>query len=305
MAGMRVGISLASAQPGAGDAEAAGRVLARARAASAAGLDSLTLGDHHSNGPMPYVQNVPMLGRLLAEWETRPVGCLFLVPLWNPVLMAEQIGTLAAIADRPFIVQTGLGSRGEIDSMGLDVPHRAERLEASIVAIKALLAGERVDDDSLGLRGAAIAPLPPREVEWWLGTHTEEGLDRCARLGDAWYANANLDAVMARDQLPQYLAACERHGVTPTRIAIRKDVFITDDDGRGVEVGQRLIDAGYRGGWDRGAVAFGSVDHVVEQLAPFGEIGFTDVIIRTMVGVDQDEAVRSIELAGQVAAALA
>jgi alkanesulfonate monooxygenase SsuD/methylene tetrahydromethanopterin reductase-like flavin-dependent oxidoreductase (luciferase family) len=300
---MRVGISLASAQPGASDAEAATRVLARARAAAAAGLASLTLGDHHSNGPMPYVQNVPMLGRLLAEWDARPAGCLFLVPLWNPVLMAEQIGTLAAIAQGPFIVQTGLGSRGEIEAMGMDVPHRAKRLEASVAVMKALLAGERVDDEDLGVRGAAIAPLPPHGIEWWFGTHTEHGLDRCARLGDAWYANANLDVEMAAAQLPDYLAACERHDVTPTRIVIRKDVFVTDDDARGVEVGQRLIDAGYRGGWGRGAVAFGGVDHVVEQLTPFADLGFTDVIVRTMVGVEQDEAVRSIELAGEVARA--
>ena len=303
MTRMRVGISIASAQPGATDAEAPARVLARARAAAAAGLDSLTLGDHHSNGPMPYVQNVPMLGRLLAEWDTRPAGCLFLVPLWNPVLLAEQIGTLAAIAAGPFIVQTGLGSRGEIEAMGMQVPHRARRFEASIAVVKALLAGERVDDEALGVHNAAIAPLPPHGVEWWFGTHTDEGLDRCARLADAWYANADVDAEMAAEQLPRYLAACERHDVTPARIAVRKDVFITDDDTRGVEVGQRLIDAGYRGGWGRGAVAFGSVDHVVEQLRAFAELGFTDVIIRTMVGVEQDEAVRSIELAGQVASA--
>ena len=62
-----------------------------------AGLDSLFLGDHHAV-PVPYYQNVPMLGRLLAEWGDRPAGALFLLPLWNPVLVAEQIGSLAAIA---------------------------------------------------------------------------------------------------------------------------------------------------------------------------------------------------------------
>ena len=62
--------------------------------------------------------------------------------------------------------------------------------------------------------------------------------------------------------------------------------------------------SGYRGGQPRGAVAYGGVDDVAEQLAVFGELGFSDVIIRTMAGVPQDEAVRSIELAGEVARAL-
>src|SRR5439155_1628438 len=76
----------------------------RARAARDAELDSLFVGDHH-NVPVPYYQNVPMLGRLLIEWSERPVGALFLLPLWHPVLVAEQIGTLAAIADGRFIMQ--------------------------------------------------------------------------------------------------------------------------------------------------------------------------------------------------------
>src|SRR3954464_4330286 len=50
-----------------------------------------------------------MLGRLLAEWGDAPAGCLFLLPLWHPVLVAEQIGTLAAVAQGPFIMQCGLG----------------------------------------------------------------------------------------------------------------------------------------------------------------------------------------------------
>lgn len=302
---MRVGISLASAHPGASGDEAVQRVVERARAAAAAGLSSVSLGDHHSTGPTPYVQNVPMLARILAEWDDRPAGCLFLVPSWNPVLMAEQIGTLASLARGPFIVQTGLGSRGQLDAMGLDVPHRGRRLEAMVRTVRALLAGERVDDDELGVRGAAVAPRPPRGVEWWLGASSDDGLDRAARLGDAWYANADLDVERARDRMAAYVDACARNGREPDRTPIRKDVFIADDDAHAVDVGSRLIDAGYRGGMPRGAVAFGNPEHVAERLAAFAGLGFSDVVIRTMVGVPQDEALRSIELAARVADLLA
>lgn len=298
---MELGISLSSGHPTASDAEVASWMIERARAAAQAGLSCLTLGDHHSTGPMPYVQNTPMLGRLLAEWDDRPAGCLFLVPNWNPVLMAEQIGTLASIADGPFIVQTGLGTRGQLDAMGLIVRHRGRRLEASVRAVQSLLAGERVDDEELGLRGAAIAPRPPRGIEWWIGAHSDTALDRAARLGDGWYADAGLDAEIASRQMASYVDACARHGRSPGRMAIRKDVFIADDDAHAVEVGQGLLDAGYRGGMARGSVAFGDPDHVAEQLTVFAELGFTDVIIRTMTPVPQPEAVRSIELAGRVA----
>ena len=83
-------------------------MIERAAAANRAALDSLFVGDQHVS-PTPYYQNTPMLGRLLAEWGKAPAGCLFLLPLWHPVLVAEQIGTLAAIAQGPFIMQCGLG----------------------------------------------------------------------------------------------------------------------------------------------------------------------------------------------------
>ena len=107
------------------------------------------------------------------------------------------------------------------------------------------------------------------------------------------------------DQMEHYLEACDRHGREPGRMPIRKDVFISDDGDRARAFGDAAIAKGYRGGQSRGAVAYGGVDDVAEQLAVFGELGFSDVIIRTMMGVPQDEAVRSIELAGEVARALA
>src|SRR5512146_2033169 len=106
---MRVGISLTSNHPGVTDPRQGARwMIERAAASRRAALDSLFVGDQHVS-PTPYYQNTPILGRLLAEWGEAPSGCLFLLPLWHPVLVAEQIGTLAAIAQGRFIMQCGLG----------------------------------------------------------------------------------------------------------------------------------------------------------------------------------------------------
>src|ERR1700746_2075787 len=106
---MKVGISLTSNHPDVKDSRQGARwMIERTAAAHRAGLDSLFVGDQHVS-PTPYFQNTPMFGRLLAEWGNAPAGCLFLLPLWHPVLVAEQIGTLASIAQGPFIMQCGLG----------------------------------------------------------------------------------------------------------------------------------------------------------------------------------------------------
>ena len=111
---MKIGVSLRTAYPPMDVRVGARWVIDRARAANAAGLDSLFVGDHH-NVPVPYYQNVPMLGRLLAEWDERAAGALFLLPLWHPVLVAEQIGTLASIAGgaaAPIHTSSGCGGTG-------------------------------------------------------------------------------------------------------------------------------------------------------------------------------------------------
>lgn len=309
---MRVGISIGTSfstdGPG-GQREGPLTVVGQARAADRAGLDSLTIGDHHSTGPVGYLQNVPMLGRLLAEWTARPIGCLFLVPLWHPVLMAEQIGTLAAMSSGPFIVQTGLGGgAGQFRAMGADLEQRAARLEEGILVVQALLRGETVDSGLFAIEGARIAPLPPEGTEWWIGGGVPKAIDRAARLGDCWYGNADLTPDAAALAIGIYREACVRHDRQPVRIPIRKDVFIAESRAEAERVGNALVAGGYRG-FDRSAVAYGDPDSVAEQLSVFGDMGYTDVIIRTMSPlppeIGPEGASRSVELAGEVRSLLA
>jgi alkanesulfonate monooxygenase SsuD/methylene tetrahydromethanopterin reductase-like flavin-dependent oxidoreductase (luciferase family) len=307
---MRVGISIGSAfstDGPAGPREGPSAVLAQAQAAARAGLDTLTLGDHHATGPFGYVQNVPMLGRITAEWPDRPFGCLFLVPLWHPVLMAEQIGTLAAMSSAPFIVQAALGEgEQQFRAMGVDLGERVVRLEEGIGVAQALLRGEVVDSSVFGIEGVRIAPLPTQGTEWWIGGGAAKAIDRAARLGNCWYGNADLTPRTAARCLTTYREACARHGRDPVRVPIRKDVFVAEDRKEAEKVGDSLMDAGYRG-FDRGAVAYGDPDSVAEQLSVFGEIGFTDIVIRTMAPLPGGvaEAVRSVELASEVRSRLA
>jgi alkanesulfonate monooxygenase SsuD/methylene tetrahydromethanopterin reductase-like flavin-dependent oxidoreductase (luciferase family) len=296
---MKVGISIGSTFPVEDHRAGPRSVLEQTRAAARAGLDTVSLGDHHATGPVSYVQNVPMLGRMLAEWDDRPAGCLFLVPLWHPVLMAEQIGTLAAIASGPFIVQTGLGGgAGQFRAMGVSLGERGRLLEEGIKLVQALLGGETVSSERWGIVDARVAPLPQQGTEWWIGAAAPVAIDRAARLGDGWYAEPELTPTTAPAKMALYREACARHGREPVRIPIRKDVFIAESAAEAEKVGSPLMEAGYRG-LERDAVAYGDPDSVAEQLAAFADLGFTDVIIRIMPAA-LDATVRAVELAGEV-----
>jgi alkanesulfonate monooxygenase SsuD/methylene tetrahydromethanopterin reductase-like flavin-dependent oxidoreductase (luciferase family) len=296
---MRIGISVASTYPNDDHRYGPRTMVEQARAAHRAGLDSLTVGDHHATGPVPYIQNVPVLGRLLAEWNDRPVGCLFLVPLWPPVLMAEQIGTLAAMSSGKFIVQAGVGGgSAQFAAAGQPLSGRGDRTEEGIRIAQALLSGETASSDAFGIESARIAPLPPDGLEWWIGGGVERSIERAARLGDCWYGNADLTPATARVALDIYRDACARLDREPIRLPIRKDVYIAEAAAEAEAVGDRLVDARYRG-FERWAVAYGDPPSVAEQLSVFGEIGFTDIIIRVMTA-GPEETVRTVELAGEV-----
>jgi alkanesulfonate monooxygenase SsuD/methylene tetrahydromethanopterin reductase-like flavin-dependent oxidoreductase (luciferase family) len=300
---MRVGVSLTSRHDVDDHAVGARWMIERARAAAGAGLDHLSIGDHHAES-VPYYQNVPMLGRMLAEWPSeRPAGCLFLVPLWHPVLMAEQIGTLAAIHGGPFIVQTGLGGgQHQFAAMGRSMDRRLGDLSEGIRVVQALLAGETVSSERFGIVNAAVAPRPPDIVEWWIGAGVPAAIERATRWSGTWYAGPNLTVDAAREGADQFLGACAAAGREPERLVIRQDVLVAASDAAAERLAAPVLEAGYRG-FGPELLAIGSVESVAERFGTFAAAGFTDVSVR-QITVPQSVALESIGLLGEVQAAL-
>jgi alkanesulfonate monooxygenase SsuD/methylene tetrahydromethanopterin reductase-like flavin-dependent oxidoreductase (luciferase family) len=171
---MKIGTSLRSSYSVADPREGARWMVERAAAAEAARLDSLFVGDHHATGPVPYYQNSAILGRVLAEWGDRPAGALYLLPAWNPVLVAEQVGTLAALARGRFVLQCAVGGGDQLTAMGAPAKGRGALFEHHLDMIRRLLAGEEVD-------GVRVAPTPSDPLEVWIGGHAPAALDRAKR----------------------------------------------------------------------------------------------------------------------------
>ena len=296
---MRIGASLTSAYSGVDGRTGARWMVERAAAARAAGLDSLFVGDHHATGGA-YYQNTVIMGRLLAEWGDRPAGCLFLLPLWNPVLLAEQVGTLASIQEGRFILQCALGAgRQQFTAMGANIQTRPSAFEEALSMVRALLAGETVSGGKRfpDVRDASIDPRPAEPVEVWIGGSVEASIDRAARLGDGWLAGPELSADLAAKWVAHYRERCEVHDREPSAIAIRRDIFVAATDAEAEEKAGRLA-AGYRG-FPPDALTWGSPDTVAEKFAALGELGYTDVIVRQM-SVSQEDAVASYHRLGRV-----
>jgi alkanesulfonate monooxygenase SsuD/methylene tetrahydromethanopterin reductase-like flavin-dependent oxidoreductase (luciferase family) len=298
---MRIGVSLKSTYGVDDPRNGARQMIERTRAARDAGLDSLFVGDHHSTGPFAYYQNAAIMGRLLAEWGDAPAGILMLLPLWHPVLAAELLGTLASVASGRFVLQCAIGGGAEqFAAMGVPLQGRTARFEQGLDIIRRLVAGEAVTttEGPFVIEGARVAPLPAEPLEVWIGASAPPAIDRAARLGDGWMANAPLVPEEAASQAGEYLDRCAEHGRPPGVVAIRRDLHIGADPTDAARVAQSIIAAGYRG-FRPEACTYGSVDEVTERFAAYASMGYSDIIVRHLAD-DHREVLDSLERLGVV-----
>jgi alkanesulfonate monooxygenase SsuD/methylene tetrahydromethanopterin reductase-like flavin-dependent oxidoreductase (luciferase family) len=279
-------------------------MIERAAAARRAGLDSLFIGDQHVS-PTPYYQNTPMLGRLLAEWGEASAGCLFLLPLWHPVLVAEQIGTLAAIAQGRFIMQCGLGwGEDRFAAMGTSIRTRPSAFEESLDIVRRLLAGETVSSSGrFRMAEASLALRPAEPVEVWIGASAPPAIDRAARLAEGWIASPGLTFEEGRTQADLYRERCAAYGKEPGAVVLRRDIYVGESSSEAQAVFQQALSRGYRGIPAEALIA-GSVDEVAERFRSFTKIGYTEISVRHLTN-DQPKVLGSLERLAAVRTVLA
>ena len=264
------------------------------------GLSSLFVGDHHAVSST-YYQNVPMIARMMAEWDHRDVGALFLLPMWHPVLAAEQIATLACITSGKFIMQCGLGyGEAAFRAMGTEQKHRAKAFEQSLEVMQALWAGEKVSlDGHWKLENAQISPTPPENIEVWIGASADVAIDRAARIGDVWLAGPGLVRAEAERQMNVYQVALTIHQKpAPETIAIRRDIFVAASAAEADALKKQIASRGYRG-FNPEALVIGDAESVARQFDELGSLGYTDVIVRNLHPEYRD-AILSTERLAQV-----
>src|SRR5499426_2086849 len=272
-----------------------------AAAARAAGLDALLTGDSHAANPAYAATFSPLqtVARLMSVTGDMPIGVVLLAPFYHPLLLAEQMGTLAAFAEGPLIVTFALGGRAQqFQAFGMEERSRVGRLEEMVALVRALLAGERVTHRGryYMLEGATISPLPRVPVEIWLGGTVPAAAERAGRLGDAWLTGQNATDEDLVQQLALYRDAAARAG-RPARPVLCRDIYVGESDAEARAVVGAVLAEGYRGtGFDQ--LLVGSAGSVVGDLHRYRDMGFDYVMVRHIVG-DHQLMLRSFERIGR------
>lgn len=275
-------------------------VLEIAAAARSAGLDTLLFGDNHAV-PAAFANSfspVPTVARLLSVTDAMQVGMVLLAPFYEPIVLAEQLGTLAAFAQAPLIVVLANGGRAQaFDAFGMNIGSRAARLEELAHALRALLAGERVSFRGrfIQLDGVQISPLPPMPVEIWIAGTVTAAAARAGTIGDGWLSGQNSSDSDVVRQLDVYREAAAKSG-RPVRAVLRRDIFVADSDAAAHAEVDKVLAEGYRG-TGKAELLVGSATVVVDRLGKYRDMGFDEVMVRHITG-DHALMLRSFELIG-------
>jgi probable F420-dependent oxidoreductase len=158
---MRFGVSAWSAADGKAWRDGARRY-------ESLGYDTLWVADH-----VGLFDPFAAMVAAAAATERLRVGTYVLnVEFWNPLLLARAVATTHLVTDGRLTLGLGAGhNQAEFDQAGLRYPsagERVTRLEATVAALRPLLAGETVDDAELGLSGAATG-LPAVDTPFLVG----------------------------------------------------------------------------------------------------------------------------------------
>ena len=161
------------------------------RAAAGMGFAWVSIGHHWLSHPTVWPHPIAMLGRLAPEaGEMRLKTSMLLLPLLNPVDVAESVVTLDHITHGRLDVGVAIGYRElELEAAGLRRKHRVAKLEESLGVMKRLWRGEEVTFEGAytKLTKARLGlpphqrPHPPLEM----GAQSVGATRRAARLVDA------------------------------------------------------------------------------------------------------------------------
>jgi probable F420-dependent oxidoreductase len=158
------------------------------------------------------------------------------VPLRNPLLLAKQVASIAALAEGRFTLGVGLSwMPEEFAFTGTDMRTRGIRTDEAIDVVRAVCGGggpRWVSYEGRHTRfdRLMISPAPQQAVPIWVGGHSEPALRRAARLGDGWISvnTTEAECVAAIARLAELRAEAGRGDEPFEVLALCIDVWDAD-----------------------------------------------------------------------------
>jgi alkanesulfonate monooxygenase SsuD/methylene tetrahydromethanopterin reductase-like flavin-dependent oxidoreductase (luciferase family) len=173
------------------------------------GIGSVWLTEHHfvedGYSPSPFV----LASAIGQRTTTMRIGTnLIVLPLHNPLRLAEDASTMSLLTGGRFDLGVGQGYwEREFAAFGLRLGNRPSMLEEGCEVIRRAWSGsaEPYEGRRYRLPAVAVTPVPEQVPQLLVGAMAEVAIERVARIGDGFLSTQNAHQ-------PTFLAAWERLG---------------------------------------------------------------------------------------------
>ncbi|MEP1595870.1 MAG: LLM class flavin-dependent oxidoreductase, partial [Halieaceae bacterium] len=205
------------------------------------GFSSCWLTEHHfcDDGytPSPLV----LAGAIGARTRTMQLGTnLMLLPLHDPVRVAEDAATLSLVTGGRFDLGVGIGYRQlEFDQFGRKISHRPSLVEEGIEIVRRAWSGEPVNFSGkrFEVGDLCVTPAPEQKPAILLGGMAPPAIDRAARVADGFLCTGGIGIDM-------YAEALERNGKAQTDGSVVLGcwaIIAEDPEAEAAKVGEHVL----------------------------------------------------------------
>jgi alkanesulfonate monooxygenase SsuD/methylene tetrahydromethanopterin reductase-like flavin-dependent oxidoreductase (luciferase family) len=264
------------------------------REAREAGFDLILMGQHYLSTPFQELQTLPSLARLAAEAGTMRVGAtVLLLPLLNPVDVAEQVATMDVICEGRFICGVGLGYRdAEYEAFGVRREERVARFVEGLQVIKRLWTEAEVTHHGrffhLTNARMLLKPVQTPHPPIWFAANNDAAVERSARMADAWVINPHAKLSVLEHQMALYRKTLQEAGRPfPSELPMIKELYVAPDRRTAIQECRPFLEAKYK------AYAVWGQDKALPQDDRF-DLGFEELVQDRFVIGDPDDCVREL-----------
>jgi alkanesulfonate monooxygenase SsuD/methylene tetrahydromethanopterin reductase-like flavin-dependent oxidoreductase (luciferase family) len=303
---MRIGMSLTSAYPLNGNSKALfDDLVAQVELMAELGFASISFGDHHITRDY-YFQVLPLMSRMSAHTGTMQLIPLFLLPFYQPILLAEQIAVLDVMSGGRTTMICCLGHQPEAHE-AFQTPQkvRVSRFVETFDIIRRLCTEDNVSyhGKHYNFQHVSINPKPLQQpLPMWIGSSADPAIRRTAQLADAWVISPGWTPGLIEEKLHLYRGALQEYGRSAqiTDTILRRDIHLATNTQTARQEAQHVFDRGYRGFGAQElqeSLIVGGPEECIRYLEQMQRLGINHILFRCALN-DPHKALQTIRMLG-------
>ena len=191
------------------------------------GFDSVWGGEHHITDGYHYFPLLPLMQRLAGEAEGMEIGTnIVLLPLHNPMEIAEIGAFLDVITGGKFNLGVGLGYRPEeFDMFGVPIKQRVGRMVEGVEIIRRLWREDNVTHNGTywQFENMTIRPQPLHNPHppILIAAQVDAAVERAAKIADGWAIVPTPRVDEIADHVEKFNVSRAAAGLVPSRHFVR------------------------------------------------------------------------------------